>query len=70
MTPAVCRRLAVFCSLSSIQGETSVRYWLLWIVMVLPTGSGLSAAEPERLRVPITPQWALECWLWEDDYHH
>ena len=35
---------------------------------MLPTGSGLSAAEPERLRVPITPQWALECWLWEDDH--
>ena len=27
----------------------------------------LSAADAPKPRVPITPQWALECWLWEDD---
>ncbi len=29
-----------------------------------------AAAQPDRaLRVPITPPWALECWVWEDDHN-
>ena len=28
----------------------------------------LSADDTPQLRVPITPRWALECWLWEDDH--
>jgi len=26
-----------------------------------------SAADRAKLRTPITPPWALKCWLWEDD---
>ncbi len=26
-----------------------------------------TAQQDSKLRVPITPAWALECWVWEDD---
>jgi alpha-glucosidase (family GH31 glycosyl hydrolase) len=37
--------------------------WALW---VLPFW-GFPFNDSRHTRVPITPPWALECWLWEDD---
>jgi alpha-glucosidase (family GH31 glycosyl hydrolase) len=31
--------------------------------------SGARAQQNTHLRVPITPPWALECWVWEDDHN-
>ncbi len=38
------------------------------VIVGLPHG-GASAESSSSLRVPITPPWALECWVWEDDHH-
>ena len=27
------------------------------------------AQQDSHLRVPVTPPWALECWVWEDDHN-
>ncbi len=35
--------------------------------MLLVAGSAF--AQDAAKRVPITPTWALECWVWEDDYN-
>jgi len=29
----------------------------------------IAAQQDPKLRVPITPAWALECWVWEDDHN-
>ena len=37
--------------------------WLLWL---LPFW-GMPFNASRHTQVPVTPPWALECWLWEDD---
>ena len=44
-----------------------MRPGLMFMIAFLGVANCLSAEEPARPRVPITPQWALECWLWEAD---
>jgi alpha-glucosidase (family GH31 glycosyl hydrolase) len=39
---------------------------LLYLVFVLPFW-GIPFNQSRHGRVPLTPPWALECWLWEDD---
>jgi len=39
---------------------------LVYLVFVLPFW-GVPFNKSRHGRVPITPPWALECWLWEDD---
>ena len=39
---------------------------LLYFVYVLPFW-GVPFNQSRHGRVPVTPPWALECWLWEDD---
>ena len=46
--------LALFCGL------------LLYLVFILPFW-GIPFNQSRHGRVPLTPPWALECWLWEDD---
>ena len=40
----------------------------LYFVYVLPFW-GVPFNGSRHGRVPLTPPWALECWLWEDDIH-
>ncbi len=59
--------------------KLSIRFWLkvlaaavlaaaliLYFGVLLPVRGGLRVKNPGT-RLPITPPWALECWLWEDD---
>src|SRR5436190_24091662 len=39
---------------------------LVYLVYVLPFW-GVPFSKSRHGRVPLTPPWALECWLWEDD---
>ena len=39
---------------------------LIYFYIVLPLW-GIPFNAQRHTRVPITPAWALECWLWEDD---
>lgn len=39
---------------------------LAWLGFLLPLW-GIPFNYTRHTRVPITPPWALECWLWEDD---
>ena len=39
---------------------------LIYFVYVLPFW-GIPFSQSRHGRVPLTPPWALECWLWEDD---
>ena len=39
---------------------------LLYLVFILPFW-GIPFNQSRHGRVPLTPPWALECWLWEDD---
>src|SRR6185436_1986222 len=41
---------------------------LVYFVYVLPFW-GVPFNKSRHGRVPLTPPWALECWLWEDDVH-
>ena len=41
---------------------------LIYFVYVLPFW-GIPFNQSRHGRVPLTPPWALECWLWEDDVH-
>jgi alpha-glucosidase (family GH31 glycosyl hydrolase) len=40
----------------------------LYFVYILPFW-GIPFNGSRHGRVPLTPPWALECWLWEDDVH-
>ena len=42
---------------------------LIYFVYVLPFW-GIPFNQSRHGRVPITPPWALECWLWEDDVNN
>ena len=39
---------------------------LIYLVYVLPFW-GIPFNQSRHGRVPLTPPWALECWLWKDD---
>src|SRR5438552_10699105 len=39
---------------------------IIYVVYVLPFW-GIPFNQSRHGRVPLTPPWALECWLWEDD---
>ena len=39
---------------------------LIYLVYLLPFW-GIPFNQSRHGRVPLTPPWALECWLWEDD---
>ncbi|MBI5092601.1 MAG: glycoside hydrolase family 31 protein [Candidatus Hydrogenedentes bacterium] len=39
---------------------------VVWLGILLPFW-GVPFNASRHTRVPITPPWALECWLWEDD---
>jgi len=38
----------------------------VYLLFILPFW-GIPFNHSRNLRVPLTPPWALECWLWEDD---
>lgn len=40
---------------------------LVWGIWVLPFTGWPFRASPRRGQPPLTPAWALECWIWEDD---
>src|SRR5882757_716571 len=40
----------------------------VYFVYVLPFW-GFPFNHSRHGRVPLTPPWALECWLWEDDHN-
>ena len=42
---------------------------LIYFVFVLPFW-GSPFRRSRQSRVPLTPPWALECWLWEDDVNN
>ncbi len=42
---------------------------LIYFVYVLPFW-GVPFNQSRRGPVPLTPPWALECWLWEDDHNN
>ena len=39
-----------------------------WMLVIALSALPGVAAETLPLRVPVTPRWALECWLWEADH--
>ena len=39
---------------------------LIYLAFILPFW-GIPFNKSRHGRVPLTPPWALECWLWEDD---
>ncbi|MBN2311274.1 MAG: glycoside hydrolase family 31 protein, partial [Candidatus Hydrogenedentes bacterium] len=39
-----------------------------YVVYILPI-TGIPFNGQRHTRTPITPPWALECWLWEDDHN-
>jgi len=39
---------------------------LVWVALFCEPAA---AQQDPALRVPITPAWALECWVWEDDHN-
>src|SRR6266705_2234484 len=41
---------------------------VIYFVYVLPFW-GVPFNQSRHGRVPLTPPWALECWLWEDDHN-
>src|ERR1051325_3020486 len=41
---------------------------LIYFLYVLPFW-GIPFNKSRHGRVPLTPPWALECWLWEDDHN-
>ena len=41
---------------------------LIYFVYVLPFW-GIPFNQSRHGRVPLTPPWALECWVWEDDHN-
>ncbi|MDQ1257329.1 MAG: hypothetical protein QG656_1933, partial [Candidatus Hydrogenedentes bacterium] len=43
---------------------------LVYFYLLLPMwGYPFTMAQQKAARTPITPPWALECWLWEDDHN-
>ena len=42
---------------------------LIYFVYILPFW-GVPFNQSRHGRVPLTPPWALECWLWEDDVNN
>ena len=42
---------------------------LIYFVYILPFW-GVPFNQSRHGRVPLTPPWALECWLWEDDHNN
>src|SRR5215470_7797301 len=40
----------------------------VYFVYILPFW-GIPFNGSRHGRVPLTPPWALECWLWEDDFN-
>src|SRR6187402_2311382 len=42
---------------------------LIYFIFVLPFW-GSPFRRSRQSRVPLTPPWALECWLWEDDVNN
>ncbi|HEO71106.1 MAG TPA: hypothetical protein ENN80_07575, partial [Candidatus Hydrogenedentes bacterium] len=52
-------------------GVVAILGVLLYFYFVLPFwGFPAMLAEQKAARPPITPPWALECWLWEDDHNN
>ena len=41
---------------------------LIYFIYILPFW-GIPFNQSRHGRVPLTPPWALECWLWEDDHN-
>lgn len=40
---------------------------LFVVAGIVAAAFAADAQQDSKLRVPITPAWALECWVWEDD---
>ncbi len=73
-------------SLTAEQPKNKKRHWwfrVCWVVIVLLLGLGaliyfvyvlpfwgIPFNQSRHGRVPLTPPWALECWLWEDDVNN
>ncbi|MBI4557015.1 MAG: glycoside hydrolase family 31 protein [Candidatus Hydrogenedentes bacterium] len=47
-------------------GAVALLLLIVWLYWVLPFW-GMPFNAGRHTQVPITPPWALECWLWEDD---
>ena len=60
------RRSLIFRACRAVVVLVLLVLTLIYFVFVLPFwGSPLNRSGHSR--VPLTPPWALECWLWEDD---
>lgn len=60
------RRRRVRFILKLLGGSLAGILLLLYFVFILPFW-GIPFNQSRHGRVPLTPPWALECWLWEDD---
>lgn len=60
------RRSQLFRALKIIMFILLAIILIVYFYIVLPLW-GISFNAQRHTRVPITPAWALECWLWEDD---
>lgn len=56
-------RLAVLLAAAVALAGVVVFFGVLWPVWGMPFNG------PRHTAPPITPAWALECWLWEDDHN-
>ena len=65
-TTAKRKRSLLFRLCRALLGLLLLLVVLLYFVYVLPFW-GVPFNQSRHGRVPLTPPWALECWLWEDD---
>src|SRR4051812_29677960 len=67
-TGRFARRCGVIRLLSWVLSLAAVLVAFVYFVYVLPFW-GVPFNASRHGRVPLTPPWALECWLWEDDHN-
>jgi alpha-D-xyloside xylohydrolase len=67
--PGKKKRGLVFRVTRALLGLFLVLVVLIYFLYVLPFW-GVPFNQPRHGRVPLTPPWALECWLWEDDVNN
>lgn len=63
------KRTLAFRIFRTLLGLLLLLVALVYFVFVLPFW-GIPFNQSRHGRVPLTPPWALECWLWEDDVNN
>ena len=64
--PAIQKPSRFFCVVKVMVLLLLLLSALVYLIYMLPFW-GIPFNQSRHGRVPLTPPWALECWLWEDD---